>query len=70
VDGRRRLPACVEQGQLAAALDVLPEEEVLDDDEDEDELDEEDEDDSDDELPDDEPLDDAPLPDEARLSVR
>jgi len=55
------------QGQLAAAFEVLPdEEEVLDDDGVE--LDEED--DSEDELVDDELSDDELLPDAARLSVR
>jgi hypothetical protein len=66
VDSRRRSPADGEQGQLAAALEVLLDEEVLGDGVDEPvvELDDED-DDSEEELVDDELLLAA-----ARLSVR
>jgi hypothetical protein len=68
VDGRRRSPAHEVQGQLAAAFEVPPDEEVLDDDDElvlELELDEDEDEESEDEL-----LDDELVPAPARLSVR
>jgi len=65
VDSRRRSATHGEQGQLAAALEVLLDEEVLDDGVDELVLELDEDDDSEEEL-----VDDELLPDEARLSVR
>ena len=71
MDSRRRSPAHEVQGQLAAALEVLLDEEEFDVDEDDDvdELEPESELDEDDES-EEELVDDELLPDAARLSVR
>jgi len=65
VDSPRRSAAHGEQGQLAAAFELLLDEEVLDDGVDELVLELDEDDDSEEEL-----VDDELVPDDARLSVR